>query len=110
MLTFPYIHIIKYKHSNHFYSEILVQDVNTYITRVNLQTLLPETWVVSDVSKMISVIKEVNQSNILTYLYMFSLWVIDYVASSLTEREKQQYGAQMTAWYFPTTFRVCLSC
>ena len=110
MLTFPYIHIIKYKHSNHFYSEILVQDVNMYITWVNLQTLLPETWVVLDVSKMISVIKEVNQSNILAYLYMFSLQVIDYVTFQLTQREKQQHGENMTAWYFPTTFRVCLSC
>jgi hypothetical protein len=60
MLAFSYIHIIKYKHSNHFYSEILVQDVNTYIARVNLQTLLPKTWVISNVSKIISVIKEAN--------------------------------------------------
>jgi hypothetical protein len=56
--SFPYIHIIKYKHSNHFYSEILIQDANTHIARANLQKLLPNNWVVSEVSRRISVIKE----------------------------------------------------
>ena len=54
---FSYIHVIKYKHFNHFYSEILIQDANTHIARANLQTLLPNNWVVLDVSRRISVIK-----------------------------------------------------
>lgn len=46
---------INYHYSNNFYKEILVQDTNTYIMQANLQTLLPNTWVISDLSTKISI-------------------------------------------------------
>jgi hypothetical protein len=55
LLTSCIFIFINYHSSNNLYRDLLAQDDTTFITRGMVQTLLPNSWVVSDVSIKINI-------------------------------------------------------